>query len=256
MDNLSRMLVIIKPNDVLYSRDIHAIDIVNKVVLSDRYNDDIKNELFVTMNKILKSNDIKFEIDFETNALKIKEESWDKFITKKKSNFETKEIYDILKNNKLDNLIYDTKLSYWNKAQIHELELNENMMILNDDYIDDILLLEKSGIYFNKSLVIKKSNYLETIISRTKYVDGTVDLYITLFTSLIDDIFEIYEMVKENEYMKNILKKVRMQMVLINENKYNLDKVEEVKKFNVPTFGILNLFDQDLLSKINSNKLL
>ena len=28
-----RMITIIKPNDVLYSRDLHAIDIMNKIIL-------------------------------------------------------------------------------------------------------------------------------------------------------------------------------------------------------------------------------
>ena len=256
MDKLSRMLVIIKPNDVLYSRDIHSIDLVNKIILSDEYDEDLKNKLFLEMTKFLKSNNINYENDFDTNVFLIKEESWDKIIINKKSNFETKAIYDILKENNLESIIYNTKLSYWNKAQIKELDLNENMMILNDDYIDDVLLLERSGIPFNKRLVIRKSEYIDTIISKTKYVDGTVDLYITLFTSLIDDIFEIYHLVKDDEYMKNIMKSVRMQMVLINENKYNIENVENVKKYNVPTFGILNLFDQELLSKINMNNVL
>lgn len=250
-----RMITIIKPNDVLYSRDLHAIDIMNKIILDREFNIDLKDKLFLLVDKVLKENDIKYSIHPDYNAFMIQEDSWEDIIYKKKGNFIFKEFYQTLKENNLEKLIYETKLNFINKAQMENLELNKNTIILNSNYIDDIKLLESNGVKFNsKEHVISEDKYLDFLIKSVTFHDSVVYLYLNVFSSSIDDLIELYNLIKDNTYLKTLLKNIKISTMFITFNKYNESKMEEYNKLNVPSYGLIKIFDQSLITRIKSNK--
>lgn len=255
-NDYERMITIIKPNDVLYSRDLHAIDIMNKIILDKNFDVDKKDKLFLIITNSLNRSKIKYSIHEEYNAIMLAEESWDSFICKKNGNFITKEFYDKLKEYGLIDLVYETKLSFYNKSQMENLDLNSNTIILNSDYIDDIKILERSGVIFKKDFIYQESKYLDFIISAISFRENKVKLFLNIFTSSIDDLVELYNKVKDNTYLKTLLKDVRISMMFITMNKYNESKIEEYNKLNVPAYGLINIFDQALISKINVNNIM
>lgn len=251
-----RMITFIKPNDVFYSRDIHAIDIMNKIISDSSFNMEIKNKLFLIITKGLDKNNIKYEIDSTYNFIMIKEDSWDSIIIKKNGNFIFKEFYEVIKESHNEDLIYNTKLTFINKAQLDNFNLDTNTIIINSDFIDDIKLLKMNGIDLNKNeFIIRESEYIDFILKNVNFRGKEVYLYINMFTSSIDDLVEIYNKIKDDSYIKGMFKNVKISMMFITLNEYNKSKIDEYNKLNVPAYGLINIFDQTLISKLKVNNL-
>lgn len=252
-----RMIILIKPNDVIYSRDLHAVDIMNKIIMDKNIDPDLKDELFVLFTKLIDKSNIKYHIHPEFNLFMLMGNGWDDLICNKANNFVFKDFYIKLKENGLEKLIYNTKLTYWNSAQLENIELNSNFIILNDDFIDDIKLLSSNGIDLTskgRENIVNNKDLIDYLIKNVSFRDSDVYLYLNIFTSSIDDLLELYNKVKDNEYLKSLLKNVKINMMFITLNKYNESKIEYYNSMNVPPYGLLNIFDKYLISKLKTNK--
>lgn len=255
---LQRSVTIIKLNDVLYCRDIHAIDLVNKIViLGEGFSNEDRDTIFIMMTDILKKSNIKFSINFETNGIEILESSWDDFIRKKNGSFITKDIYKFIIDKGKKDLIYNTKLSFSNKSVIEELDLNNNFIAINDGFIDDALLLKRNGIALNSEFVIEERNYVKHLLEISKYMDAQVEVYLNIITGDIDDIMELHYKLVNDKITTYMLRKVKINMLICNINEYNIKRANEYySNMNTCSYGLLNLFDQGLISKIKLNNML
>lgn len=252
-----KIITLFKPNNVFYSRDLHAIDIVNAILMSSKIDLQIKEDLNKMLYQILRSSDINFINEDKYGLFMINEPGWEEIIYKK-GNFVTRKIYKYLIDNNLKDFIYNVKLSFVNKEQLSNFDLNMNMFIVLEDseLINDIEVLKRNGYYFNEDAVFKKEDYIRFLNSQIANHDGKTFVYINMFTGCIDDTVEIQDLLKNDPYNRERLKNIYIAMVFVQYTKYNMSKVTYYKNMRPCSFGVMNLFDQCLLNKININKVM
>ena len=263
--NDMKQVVFLRPNDVLFSYDLIAVDIYNqlrqhmseedrehfRILVESAFN----NDMYLYSMKYAPNGDMYFISDIERSPVSI--DDYDKLIISKKQSLITNDAWEWLYNSKYVDLMFRVNISFFNRA-IADIEDGFNLFVLSFDdkypesyyigrYFKDkkkleekIIDIRKLGAWF-KFLLDENENGVITTIWVS---DSFADPY-----KIIEACVDVYGL--DVAYTERIM--IEANLVSLNEDNMRAAKEISEQDHIDGNVGVINPFKLGLLNSLYNN---